>query len=70
MIREGGHVTGVEVEAFRDGGYEGKLNVTSISGRVIQSAGAFGSPKILFRSGIGPADQLAVVKNMSPTPIP
>ncbi|KAH6849701.1 hypothetical protein B0I37DRAFT_94521 [Chaetomium sp. MPI-CAGE-AT-0009] len=63
VIREGGHITGVEVEAYRDGGYAGIVPVTSVTGRVILSSGAFGSAKLLLRSGIGPADQLQIVKN-------
>lgn len=62
-IREGGHVTGVEVEAFADGGYTGVVNLTAITGRVIFSAGTFGSAKLLLRSGIGPIDQLQIVQS-------
>lgn len=61
VIRSGGHITGIEVEPFLSGGYAGVVNVTAITGRVVLSAGTFGSAKLLMRSGIGPADQLAVV---------
>lgn len=59
VVRTGGHVTGVELES----GYCGIVNVTAGTGRVILSAGTFGSTKILFRSGIGPTDQLSIVNS-------
>jgi cellobiose dehydrogenase (acceptor) len=67
LVRTGGHVTGVELECNKGGavgpGKSGIVNVTPGKGRVILSAGTFGSAKLLFRSGIGPEDQLNVVKN-------
>jgi cellobiose dehydrogenase (acceptor) len=54
VIRSGGHITGIEVEPYLDGGYTGVVNVTSVSGRVVLSAGTFGSAKILMRSKCGP----------------
>lgn len=50
IVRSGGHATSVVLEAFLDGGYSGTVNLTPITGRVIVSAGAFGSAKLLFRS--------------------
>jgi cellobiose dehydrogenase (acceptor) len=58
VVRTGGKATGVELES----GYCGTVNLNP-GGRVILSGGAFGSSKLLFRSGIGPKDQLNVVKN-------
>ncbi|EFQ32394.1 fungal cellulose binding domain-containing protein [Colletotrichum graminicola] len=62
VVRTGGHITGIEVEPYQEGGFVGTVNVTPVSGRVVLSAGTFGSAKILLRSGIGPTDQLQVVK--------
>lgn len=50
VIREGGHITGVEIEAFGEGGYYGVANVTESTGRVVLSAGTFGTAKVLMRS--------------------
>lgn len=63
VIRKGAQVTGVELECKNNAGRSGTVNLTPGIGRVIVSAGTMGSAKLLFRSGIGPTDQLNVVKS-------
>jgi cellobiose dehydrogenase (acceptor) len=55
VVRSGAQITGVRTNT-------GIYTLTS-QGRVILSAGSFGSPRILFQSGIGPTDQIQQVQN-------
>lgn len=50
VIRAGAHATGIELECNGNGGYIGTINLTPKTGRVILSAGTFGSAKLLLRS--------------------
>lgn len=49
VVRDGARITGVEVEPLLEGGYNGTVPLTD-RGRVILSAGTFGSAKVLLRS--------------------
>ncbi|KAG8688196.1 hypothetical protein FRC11_005887 [Ceratobasidium sp. 423] len=57
LVRNGAQVTGVQTDNTSING-NGVIQLTS-KGRVILSAGPFGTAKILFGSGIGPSDQIA-----------
>ncbi|KAK7052336.1 cellobiose dehydrogenase [Favolaschia claudopus] len=59
VIRNGSTITGVQTN---DTGVPGGIYPLKPGGRVILSAGTFGSARILFRSGIGPTDMINLVK--------
>lgn len=58
LIRSKDRVTAVEIET------DGKKETIKLcsTGRVVLSAGAMGTPRILFNSGIGPSDQIQAAK--------
>ncbi|CCO28171.1 Cellobiose dehydrogenase Short=CDH [Rhizoctonia solani AG-1 IB] len=59
LVRSGAQITGVQTDNKSING-NGVIRLTS-KGRAILSAGAFGTAKILFASGIGPSDQIALI---------
>lgn len=46
-----------------NGCHFGTVPLTPITGRIVLAAGSFGTAEVLFRSGIGPNDQVEVVKS-------
>ena len=52
---DGGRATGVDVRAG------GRIETLEAESEIILAAGAIGSPTLLLRSGIGPADELAAL---------
>ncbi|KAF8710274.1 cellobiose dehydrogenase, partial [Rhizoctonia solani] len=61
VARNGSTITGVHTNNTEVGN-NGLIYVNPKGGRVILSAGSFGSARLLFQSGIGPADSLANVE--------
>ncbi|KAL2075246.1 hypothetical protein VTL71DRAFT_189 [Oculimacula yallundae] len=62
VARTGSTATGVEVESST--GARQMINLKA-GGSVILASGSMSSPRILYNSGIGPADQLTTVKSGS-----
>jgi len=60
VVRNGSKITGVRTNDTSLGP-DGVVPLTA-NGRVILSAGAYGSPKILIQSGIGPTDMIRIVE--------
>lgn len=63
-LRTGGHVTGVELDCTVEGGGYGVVSVTPDTGRVIVSAGTFGSAKFLLRSKFSFCDATGFIVGM------
>ena len=59
-VREGSSVSGIEVETA-----DGQRVIYNVNagGSVILAAGSMSTPRILFNSGIGPAEQLKIVQS-------
>lgn len=61
VVRTGAQITGVQTNDTSLG--PNGIIPLNPKGRVILSAGSFGSPRILFSSGIGPTDMIQTVQN-------
>ncbi|KAJ7489446.1 cellobiose dehydrogenase [Mycena latifolia] len=58
VVRNGSQITGVKTN---DTTVPGGIYPLNPNGRVILSAGSYGSARVLFRSGIGPSDMINLV---------
>ncbi|CUA69921.1 Cellobiose dehydrogenase [Rhizoctonia solani] len=61
VARNGSTITGVHTNNTQAGN-NGFISLKPKGGRVILSGGAFGSSRVLFQSGIGPADVISAVE--------
>lgn len=61
VVRNGAQITGVQTNDTSLGP-NGVIPLTP-NGRVVLSAGSYGSARILFQSGIGPSDMIQVVQS-------
>ena len=62
VIVDGGRAVGVRLDAASDAGSDsGSDSEDLFADEIVLSAGAIGSPVILLRSGIGPADELTAL---------